>query len=99
LQLSEDSDFCFVVPILQGEVERGKTTGYIYLGAIPIGFFSLSDACRLRVQEAIGQLKSLGIKTAMLTGDNQSAAMQVQDEVCDVILIWSNLCEYNMAKL
>ncbi|KAH1201255.1 Cadmium/zinc-transporting ATPase HMA2 [Glycine max] len=69
------------VPILQGEVERGKTTGYIYLGAIPIGFFSLSDACRLRVQEAIGQLKSLGIKTAMLTGDNQSAAMQVQDEL------------------
>nr|KYP57511.1 Putative cadmium/zinc-transporting ATPase 3 [Cajanus cajan] len=69
------------VPIIQGEIERGKTTGYIYLGATPVGFFSLSDACRLGVQEAIGQLKSLGIKTAMLTGDSQSAAMQAQEQL------------------
>ncbi|KAG4970137.1 hypothetical protein JHK85_036558 [Glycine max] len=69
------------VPILQGEIERGKTTGYIYLGATPLGFFSLSDTCRLGVQEAIGQLKSLGIKTAMLTGDSQSAAMQAQEQL------------------
>ena len=68
-----------------------------YLGATPLGFFSLSDTCRLGVQEAIGQLKSLGIKTAMLTGDSQSAAMQAQEQVCD--FIWLNLSEYNMAKL
>jgi len=39
----------------------------------------------------------LGIKTAMLTGDSESAAMQAQEQVCDVI--WPNLVEYNMAKL
>ncbi|KAL2338672.1 hypothetical protein Fmac_013118 [Flemingia macrophylla] len=69
------------VPILQNEIERGKTTGYIYLGATPVGIFSLSDACRLGIQEAIGQLKSMGIKTAMLTGDSQSAAMQAQEQL------------------
>ncbi|BAT76765.1 hypothetical protein LR48_Vigan627s001700 [Vigna angularis] len=69
------------VPILQGENVRGKTTGYIYLGATPVGFFSLSDVCRLGVEEAIGQLKLMGIKTAMLTGDSESAAMQAQEQL------------------
>ncbi|XP_014509390.1 putative inactive cadmium/zinc-transporting ATPase HMA3 isoform X2 [Vigna radiata var. radiata] len=69
------------VPILQGENARGKTTGYIYLGATAVGFFSLSDVCRLGVEEAIGQLKLMGIKTAMLTGDSESAAMQAQEQL------------------
>ncbi|KAK7329756.1 hypothetical protein VNO77_23935 [Canavalia gladiata] len=69
------------VPTLQGEIQRGKTTGYIYCEAAPIGIFSLSDTCRSGVQEAIGQLKLLGIKTAMLTGDGQSAAMQAQEQL------------------
>ncbi|KAK7265232.1 hypothetical protein RJT34_32848 [Clitoria ternatea] len=69
------------VPTLQGEIQRGKTTGYIYSGATPVAIFSLSDACRSGVQEAIGQLKLLGIKTAMLTGDSQSAAMQAQEQL------------------
>ncbi|KAJ1400623.1 P-type ATPase [Sesbania bispinosa] len=70
------------VPTLQGDAQRGKTTGYIFSGATPVGIFSLTDACRSGVQEAIGQLKLLGIKTAMLTGDCQSAAMQAQEQKC-----------------
>ncbi|XP_027330214.1 putative inactive cadmium/zinc-transporting ATPase HMA3 isoform X2 [Abrus precatorius] len=69
------------VPTLEGDIQRGKTTGYIYSEATLVGFFSLSDACRSGVEEAIGQLKSLGIKTAMLTGDCQSAAMQAQEQL------------------
>ncbi|XP_061361511.1 putative inactive cadmium/zinc-transporting ATPase HMA3 isoform X1 [Gastrolobium bilobum] len=69
------------VPTFQGESQRGKTIGYIYSGATPVGLFSLSDACRSGVQEAIEQLKLLGIKTAMLTGDSQSAAMQAQEQL------------------
>ncbi|XP_012573400.1 putative inactive cadmium/zinc-transporting ATPase HMA3 [Cicer arietinum] len=69
------------VPTLQGEVHEGKTTGYIYLGPTPVGIFSLSDVCRSGVQEAIRQLKLLGIKTAMLTGDCQSAAVQAQEQL------------------
>lgn len=83
-----------MVPALEGEAHGGKTVGYIYSGPTPVGIFSLSDTCRSGVQEAIRKLKLLGIKTAMLTGDCQSAAMQAQEQVCDVI--WLNPCEYNM---
>ncbi|OIV99778.1 hypothetical protein TanjilG_26116 [Lupinus angustifolius] len=69
------------VPTLQGENQRGKTTGYIYSDATPVGIFSLSDACRSGVQEAIGQLKSLGIKTIMLTGDSEAAAIQAHEQL------------------
>lgn len=77
--------FYVVVPTLEGEVHGGKTIGYIYLGPNPIGIFSLSDTCRSGVQEAIRKLKLLGIKTAMLTGDCQSAALQAHEQVYNVI--------------
>lgn len=70
-----------VVPTLEGEVLGGKTIGYIYSGPTAVGIFSLSDTCRSGVQEAIRKLKLLGIKTAMLTGDCQSAAMQAQEQL------------------
>ncbi|KAI4344443.1 hypothetical protein L6164_011672 [Bauhinia variegata] len=69
------------VPTLRGNSQEGKTAGYIYSGATLIGFFSLADACRSGVQEAVGQLKLMGIKTAMLTGDSQAAAMQAQEQL------------------
>lgn len=58
-----------------------KTTGYVYCGATLVGTFSLSDACRTGVAEAISELKSMGIKTAMLTGDNNASAMRVNEQV------------------
>ncbi|KAA8521502.1 hypothetical protein F0562_012188 [Nyssa sinensis] len=61
----------------------GKTTGFIYFGSTHIGIFSLSDACRSGAMEAIEELKSLGIKTIMLTGDCHAAAMLVQDQLRD----------------
>ncbi|WJX64418.1 Putative cadmium/zinc-transporting ATPase hma4 [Trifolium repens] len=70
-----------VVSSLEGEVDGGKTIGYIYSGSTPVGIFSLSDACRSGVQEAIRQLKLMGIKTAMLTGDCPSAAIQAQEQL------------------
>ncbi|KAJ7955821.1 Cadmium/zinc-transporting ATPase 3 [Quillaja saponaria] len=69
------------VPALQGDTKEGRTIGYVYLGTTPIGIFALSDACRSGVVEAIRELKLLGIKTAMLTGDSQAAAMHVQDQL------------------
>lgn len=59
----------------------GKTVGYVYSSRTPAGIFSLSDACRSGVAEAMRELKLLGIKTAMLTGDRHAAAMHVQEQV------------------
>ncbi|KAJ8763762.1 hypothetical protein K2173_003544 [Erythroxylum novogranatense] len=69
------------VPPVEVDKKSGKTIGYIYCGAAPSGVFSLSDACRTGAAEAIKELKLLGIKTAMLTGDSRSAAMHAQEQL------------------
>lgn len=75
------SIFGHAVATLEGNMMKGKTIGYLYCGATPAGIFSLSDACRTGVPEAVDELKSMRIKVAMLTGDNQAAAIHVQEQV------------------
>ncbi|KAK4564916.1 hypothetical protein RGQ29_006816 [Quercus rubra] len=60
---------------------EAKTNGYIYCGATLVGTFSLSDTCRSGAMEAVEEIKSLGIKCVMLTGDNHAAAMLAQDQL------------------
>ncbi|KAF7146483.1 hypothetical protein RHSIM_Rhsim04G0109600 [Rhododendron simsii] len=50
-----------------GHYGEGKSVGYIFLGAAPAGIFSLFDSCQTGVREAINELKSMNIKTIMLT--------------------------------
>lgn len=71
----------FSVPTIEGDAKEGKSIGYIFLGSSPAGIFSLSDVCRSGVKEAIQELKSMGIKTVMLTGDCEEAAKHAQDQV------------------
>ncbi|KAJ0514856.1 putative P-type Zn(2+) transporter [Helianthus annuus] len=60
---------------------EGKSTGYIFLDSSLAGVFNLSDGCRTGAKEALKELKSMGIKTAMLTGDCQAAANHTQNEL------------------
>ncbi|XVF82277.1 hypothetical protein PTKIN_Ptkin16aG0033100 [Pterospermum kingtungense] len=69
------------VPTLGSNRIEGKTVGYVFSGATLAGIFSLSDACRTGAEEAVDELKSMGIKAAMLTGDNQDAAIHVQEQL------------------
>ncbi|XWS70970.1 hypothetical protein CRYUN_Cryun03dG0096700 [Craigia yunnanensis] len=69
------------VPTPEGNMLEGKTVGYVFSGETPAGIFSLSDVCRTGVAEAINELKSMGIKAALLTGDNQAAAIHVQEQL------------------
>lgn len=64
--------------------KKGVTLGYVFLDMALIGTFALSDTCRIGVSEAIKESKSLGIKTAMLTGDSTDAAMHVQSQVIQI---------------
>ena len=74
--------FCqFLGSTIGGDAKDGRTSGYIYSGGTVIGTFSLSDNCRSGASDAIRELKSMGIKTALLTGDSQSAAMHAQEQV------------------
>ncbi|XP_057468407.1 putative inactive cadmium/zinc-transporting ATPase HMA3 [Actinidia eriantha] len=72
---------CATVPSLEGHSNEGKSIGYIFLEAVPAGIFSVSDACRTGAKEAINELKSMGIKTAMLTGDSNEAATLAQNQL------------------
>ncbi|KAM7481122.1 hypothetical protein LguiB_005705 [Lonicera macranthoides] len=72
---------CETVPTLEGDANEGKSIGYIFSGSSPAGVFSLSDICRTGVKEAMNELKSMGIKTAMLTGDSQAAASYAQEQL------------------
>ncbi|KAG5527967.1 hypothetical protein RHGRI_028782 [Rhododendron griersonianum] len=57
---------CATAPSI-GHCGEGKSVGYIFLGSAPAGIFSLSESCRTGVREAINELKSMNIKTVMLT--------------------------------
>ncbi|GFP90862.1 cadmium/zinc-transporting ATPase hma2 [Phtheirospermum japonicum] len=72
---------CNTVPKLEGYDIEGKSVGYVFLGLAPAGIFCLSDSCRTGAKEALEELKSMGIKTVMLTGDCHAAAKHAQDQL------------------
>ncbi|KAF3452750.1 hypothetical protein FNV43_RR03183 [Rhamnella rubrinervis] len=91
---------CETVPTLEGYAKEGKTIGYIYSGGNPAGIFTLSDACRSGVAEAVRELKSLGIKTAMLTGDSHAAAMHTHEQLGKTLeVVHAELLPENKAKI
>ncbi|MDE0610817.1 MAG: heavy metal translocating P-type ATPase [Anaerolineaceae bacterium] len=54
--------------------ERGETAVLLCDGERVRGYISLADQPRENAREAIGELHDLGLRTVMLTGDNQQAA-------------------------
>jgi len=61
--------------------KAGGTVGYVALNGEPIGMFSVSDAPREEARKAMARLKEIGIRTVMLTGDNQGSAEAIQKKV------------------
>ncbi|KAK2970521.1 hypothetical protein RJ640_001726 [Escallonia rubra] len=92
---------CAAVPTSEGTDDKeGKSIGYIFLGSSLAGIFSISDICRTGVQEAIKELKSMGIKTAMLTGDSCAAAKHAQDQLKGALdLVHAELLPQDKARI
>ncbi len=59
----------------------GKTVVYLLIENNLIGVITLADIIREESKEAIKQLKEMGIKPMMLTGDNKQVAKWVADEL------------------
>ncbi|KAK1417484.1 hypothetical protein QVD17_26612 [Tagetes erecta] len=79
---------------------EGKSTGYIFVESTLAGIFSFSDSCRIGVKEALEELKSLGIRTAMLTGDCQAAANHAQNQLGGALeVVHAELLPQDKAKL
>ncbi|CAL9242919.1 unnamed protein product [Arabidopsis halleri] len=91
---------CLTVPDMEANMKRGKTIGYIYIGAKLSGSFNLIDSCRYGVAQALKELKSLGIKTAMLTGDNRDAALSTQEQLENALdIVHSELLPQDKARI
>ncbi len=61
--------------------EQGKTIVYVILNGNVIGAIALADVIRNESRDAINRLRSMGIKTIMLTGDNKRVASWVAREL------------------
>jgi len=61
--------------------KEGKTVIYVIKGIKHLGSIALADIIREESREAIKQLKSMGIKTAMITGDSEDVAKWVSKEL------------------
>ena len=61
--------------------EKGKTTIFVADESNVIGLIALSDTVKQESYEAITKLHEMGVKVAMLTGDNTSVAKSVAEEL------------------
>ena len=61
--------------------EEGKTTIYVSWGDEVIGLIGLSDVVKENSREALGELHRMGLKTGLVSGDNQRVARAVAQEV------------------
>jgi len=60
---------------------QGKTVVFIMVEGAVVGAIALADIIRPESKLAIAALKGMGIRTMMLTGDNQQVARWVAEEV------------------
>jgi Cd2+/Zn2+-exporting ATPase len=71
------------VPVekITGEVERLQSSGQtvMVLGTLdePLGLLAVADEIRETVRTMVRELKALGVKTVMLTGDNRATARSI----------------------
>ncbi len=66
---------------IAGFEQTGKTVVAVVRGKDPAGIIALADGTKNDSQDAIAQLKSLGLTTVMLTGDNQRTAESVAKDL------------------
>jgi len=60
---------------------QGKTVIYVLIDGAPAGAIALADIIRPESKGAISQLKEMGIRCMMITGDNKLVAKWVADEI------------------
>ncbi len=60
---------------------QGKTPIFVLVEEKIVGFIAVGDTIKSTSKEAIESLKSMGIKVAMITGDNTKTALAIGKEV------------------
>ena len=73
---SEESEI-----VKRSQKEDGATVLYLSINSQIAGYMSIKDRIKPSSREAVGELKAMGKQVVMLTGDNESAAKSVADEL------------------
>lgn len=76
-----DIDCTDLLQAAQGQEAKGCTIIYLALDGAAAGFIALGDTLRETAVDTIGRLKKLGLKIALLTGDNPGAATDMGQRV------------------
>ncbi len=66
---------------LPAEAAKGKTITYVLRNGALIGAFASADLIRDESRQAVSQLKDMGVKVAMVTGDADEVAQWVAGEL------------------
>jgi Cd2+/Zn2+-exporting ATPase len=66
---------------LESLERQGKTAVMLMNDAAVLGIFAVADTVKETSREAIAQLQALGVRTLMLTGDNQHTATAIAGQV------------------
>ena len=62
--------------------ENGKTPMFFSKNDKILGLIAVADTIKPDAKEAISELKAMGIKTVMLTGDNERTAKSIAKQAC-----------------
>lgn len=60
---------------------EGKTVVLIVVDGKEVGLIAIGDTLRKGVEETVDKIKRMGIKTVLLTGDNEKAARYIAEKV------------------
>jgi Cu+-exporting ATPase len=63
------------------ELEQGRTLVYVAVDGDAVGVLALADQSKPEAKGVIATIKSLGVKNAMITGDNSEAALTLGREI------------------
>ncbi|MDP2967069.1 MAG: heavy metal translocating P-type ATPase, partial [bacterium] len=66
---------------IEAENKKGKTIIYVLSKDEILGVFALADLIREESKQAVSELKNMGVKVAMVTGDSENVAAWVAREL------------------
>ncbi len=66
---------------IDAENKKGKTVIYVMKSGQPFGAIALADVIREESREAVRELKEMGLKVGMITGDSEDVAAWVAGEL------------------
>ena len=81
------------------DMESGMTVVYIGIDGRTSGYAMLSDTVKPGSRDAVEELRLLGLKTVMLTGDSEKVARSVRESVGLDDVVWECLPEDKLSMI